>query len=427
MNRETADVREKFVEHGSRDAIQGEIHARPVPILNVNTRVRRLVFVLPNGAQQVSQLHSEFKQFVTAQQHSGTNLDGRQHSFSTQDYEVTWEFHTEFVTITWFADIADKQNWPDDIGLDVLKDAELLCAMRIDMIPDTEVPERLVPGFKSNSLCMVSLESGSAQIATDFVLDADKFLRFEFACGTLSDLRRSIIVRRLLEIETYRNVALLGLPLSRQLAPQLHEMESELTRVVDELAIANSVELVQSSLDSLHALSVRTGQLSERLGFRFAASAAYGEILWDRLENLNEEPTHQGLMLSSYLRYRVKPTLSTFAAMEKRLNVLAQKIDRAIELLNVRIGLDLQIQNKSVLNSIADTARGQFHLQRTVEGLSTVAISYYMLGIISYLSGWFLKEYDIDKTLALTIAAPLVVLGVWLMIRRIRSAFDKRP
>jgi uncharacterized membrane-anchored protein len=108
--------------------------------------------------------------------------------------------------------------------------------------------------------------------------------------------------------------------------------------------------------------------------------------------------------------------------MEKRLFVLSDKIERAIGLLNVRIGLDMQIQNKSVLDNIAQTANSQFHLQRTVEGLSTIAISYYLLGILSYVLAGPLEELHFEKTMTLSIVAPFVVLLVWLMARAVRNS-----
>ena len=102
--------------------------------------------------------------------------------------------------------------------------------------------------------------------------------------------------------------------------------------------------------------------------------------------------------------------------------MLSDKIERAIGLLNVRIELDVQIQNKAVLETIAQTAQSQFRLQRTVEGLSTIAISYYLLGILSYALAGPLEELHVEKTLALSLSAPFVVLIVWLMVRRVRKA-----
>ena len=139
-----------------------------------------------------------------------------------------------------------------------------------------------------------------------------------------------------------------------------------------------------------------------------------------RLDGLREGPTSLGSTLGRYLGNRVDPALATCLAIEKRLETLTDKTERAIELLNVRIGLDLQIQNKSVLETIASTAQSQFRLQATVEGLSVIAISYYALGILSYILAGPLEIAHFDKTLAVSIAAPFAIALVWWSVRRLR-------
>jgi uncharacterized membrane-anchored protein len=155
-------------------------------------------------------------------------------------------------------------------------------------------------------------------------------------------------------------MALLGLPLAREVSPALRATEIELTDLMESLSEATTSETVQTALTALDALSVRSGQLSERLGYRFAACHAYGDILRTRLAGLRESSTAFGSSLTHYIGNRVDPGLATCAAMEKRLAVLSSKIERAISLLNVRIGVDMQQQNNAVLDNIAQTARSQF-------------------------------------------------------------------
>src|SRR5690606_41812591 len=112
------------------------------------------------------------------------------------------------------------------------------------------------------------------------------------------------------------------------------------------------------------------------------------------------------------------------AALETRPQVVSEQIERAVGMLNVRIGVDMQVQNAKLLDNIARTARSQFLLQRTVEGLSTIAISYYLLGIISYLMAGPLSQLHWDKTMALSISAPFVVLIVWFMVRQVRKSHE---
>jgi len=415
-------VTDKPRDHPFRQAIMDEVHARPVDIVPETARVRRLVFVMPTEAGALGAALRRFAQFSAGKGYPVPEDESRQHSFETGSQAVTWEFHTEFVTITWRSMAGGDAVWPDDIGIKVLSDGLLIGAMRIDVIAEDVVPARLLPGFELQSLCVSDIEGRQAQVATDFVADEQSFTRFEFAAGRLSTLRRSILVRRLLEVETYRTMALMGLPLARQASPDLRAAETELTALIGTLADITTIDQAQAALTALNSLSVRSGQISERLDYRFAASQAYGNILRARLAGLKEESTSLGSSLSSYLTNRVEPALATCLAIEKRLDVLSDKIERAIGLLDVRIELDVQVQNKAVLETIARTGHSQFQLQRTVEGLSTIAISYYLLGILSYVLAGPLEELHFDKTLALSVAAPFVLLFVWLMVRRVRNA-----
>ncbi len=409
-------------EYPFRQQILGEVHARPVEPVAPRSRVRRLVFLTPSEAGGVA---ATLTRFCAWCDRSGfappTDKDLRQHSFTAGARQVTWEFHTEFVTVTWAAAPDDADSAPEGIGLESIDGPQLLGAMRIDLIEDDRLPDALIPGFNPHSLCVIGVEAGAGQLATDFVPDAERFTHFEFAAGGLPPLRRAILVRRILEIETYRTMALIGLPLARQHASELGSIESELTDKVNSLAEATETARAQTALEALHGLMVRAGRLSERLTYRFAACKAYGDIVQARLGAIGERPTPLGSSLSRFILNRVDPALRTYAAMEKRLDVLFAKIERAVELLNVRIGLDMQIQNKQVLQTIAETGRSQFLLQRTVEGLSTIAISYYTIGLLGYVLATPLEMFEIDKTLVLSIAAPFVLLSVWLLVRAVRK------
>ncbi len=90
---------------------------------------------------------------------------------------------------------------------------------------------------------------------------------------------------------------------------------TELTAQIESLSDAGTPENIQAALDALHALSVRSGQLSERLGYRFAAGQAYGDVLRRRLANLRENSTPRGSTLTHYIGNRVDPGLATCAAM----------------------------------------------------------------------------------------------------------------
>ena len=412
-------------EHQYRDAVLAELHARPVELVAPDMRVRRLVLAVPTRSGAMRAAIGEFLRFAAENGHALEDESTRQYQITTPERVVSWEFHTEFITITWYSSLTDTENWPTDIGLGAVSEAELVGAMRVDMMDEPALPERVLPSFNPTSLCYVALEHGNAQLAVDFVPDAHKFIRFEFAAGKLSPLRRAITLRRILEVETYRTMALLALPLARQTGPALRAVEMELTQVMADLSGVETSDAVQERLKRLHDLSVRSGQISEQLNYRFAAAYAYGAILKRRLEKLRETTLGPGSSLSSFIGNRVEPALATCEAMDKRLASLSQKLERAIELLNVRISLDVQIQNKAVLETIAETARSQFRLQHTVEGLSTIAITYYLIGILGYALAAPLEVTGWNKTLVISILSPAALVAVFLGLRAIRRGFEK--
>jgi uncharacterized membrane-anchored protein len=63
----------------------------------------------------------------------------------------------------------------------------------------------------------------------------------------------------------------------------------------------------------------------------------------------------------------------------------------------------------------------QLRLQRTVEGLSTVAISYYAVNLAAYFLEPAAHALHISHGVLLAGLVPIVVLAVWLMVRRIRK------
>lgn len=413
----------RFPDHPFRQAVLDEIHARPIELVACPARVRRVALLLPQNPNAVAEAHRRFSEWCAKAGLPRPPEQARQHSFDVDERHVTWELHTEFVTLTWAGRLDDGENWPRKIGLEAFEGEMLIAAARIDVIGGSSVPEGILAGFQRPSLCASTVEGGQGQVATDFVTDTDGFTRFELAAGKIGDLRRAIIVRRLLEIETYRALALLGLPLARSVTPDLKTAETKLGALVEGMVHATTTDQAQSALWALHALSVTAGELLERTSYRFAASHAYGDVLRTRLNGLGEQTIEAASTLERYLGNRIDPALATCRAVEKREAALAEKIERATELLNTRISLDIQTQNKSVLHTIANTARSQFRLQRTVEGLSTIAITYYLLGILGYVLNGLTEFAAISKPVVIALAAPVVLFGVWLLIRSVRDHF----
>lgn len=406
-----------WVEHPHRPLIHTETHARPVPAVHAPAVIRRLAFMSVDRGRDLTELQRRMADLSkTAAEHAAA---ARQLEFERDGRAVVWEMHNEFTTLTWKSAPDDSVIWPSGIGLEWHKGLAFVSATRIEVLDEEAVPSARLARLAPSSLCHSSIYGGQAEVATDFTPDAEQFVSFAVAAARCGDQRRGVIVRRLLEIETYRCFALLGLPVARQLGGLVQEFEQRLGRIMGELGEQSSADGRQA-FDSLHQLSVEAGRAVEDTSFRFAATQAYGQILNDRLPRLGETAIGESTTLARFLDNRMQPALSTCRAMEKRLADLAVKVQRSIELLDTRITVSIQTQNQQVLDTILSTAQSQFRLQQTVEGLSIIAISYYVLGIVSYVLEGLHSRLPIDKPLAVAIVAPLVLVAVFLVVRRLR-------
>jgi len=399
--------------HPDRALVDAELHARQVMPLEGPLRVRRAAFMADGNRARLRELQAAF----ASRYGVGEGTDPRQLEFTAAGYRVTAEIHNEFATLTWIGALDDWVPWPSGIGLDLFEDMPLIAATRLDLLTDAHLPDGAISGFNPRSLCYSTLYAGTIEVATDFVVDKDGFTRFEVATGSSGGLRRGTVVRRLLEIDTYRALVLLGLPLARQQAPKVTSEEEQQSALMRQLSLGSSVADNQQSLDSLHGLSLEVERTRDEVSYRFAATRAYADVLRSRIARLGEVSIGEFTAIARYLENRVDPAVATCVALETRLEALARKLERSTELLNARINLSIETQNQAVLDTISRTSRNQYHLQRTVEGLSVIVISYYALSLVGEVEQGLLPWLPLGRDAMIAISVPVVIVLVWLALR----------
>ena len=124
---------------------------------------------------------------------------------------------------------------------------------------------------------------------------------------------------------------------------------------------------------------------------------------------------------AEFMTRRFDPAVRTVRATEARLSAMGKRAVRAGDLLRTRVDVERSAQNQALLASMDRRADLQLRLQRTVEGLSVVAISYYAINLVSYGLYPLARAGGIDKTMLTAAATPVVLLIVWLVVRRIRE------
>jgi len=245
---------------------------------------------------------------------------------------------------------------------------------------------------------------------------------------TADELGRRL--QRLLEVETYRTMALLGLPSAQNAAVSLSVYERELDTLMDVLG-----EKQDSTQEEDEDLFLRLSDLSERNNriafetrYRFSASRAYFTIFQQRLDSLEEEKVGDLQTISGFLRSRLEPAMATIESTAKRHETLTNDLSRALVLLQTRIELNLAKGNQSLLQSMDRRHNQHLNIARTVEGLSVVAITYYATGLLSYLLKAIAKQpwMPFSDTFLTALSVPFVLALVWYGLHRIRKNWQDR-
>lgn len=413
--------------HPLRAEVLGEVHARPFTALETPCRILHFAFdTLSEERAHADRaglaafcVHRGLPQPLPRQKHHRVVVDG---------LTLRWEQHSEFTTYTWELPAGDAAKpfeppasalaapmaWlPQPGPVLVAVDLQLLAAEGAD-----ELPQRL---FDRASLAMAENADGTALFATDFQPDADGFVGILVIDRGLGRERAGALVQRLLETETYRALALLGLPEAQRLAPSIRGIETQLAAVTEQMQRTESLSANHHLLEVLTALAAELEAGAAASLFRFGASRAYAEIVQLRLQTIGERPAARFPTWTSFLARRMAPAMRTCVTMEERQANLSRKLARAANLLRTRVDVELERQNRDLLESMNERTRLQLQLQATVEGLSVAAISYYVVGLFGYLAkGAHDAGLPVEPSWATAVAVPIAMLLVWWVVRRIR-------
>ena len=408
-----------------REKVLGEVHARPFRSIGCPRTILHYAFL--TDAEEAARDHAWLTEFCVSRGGHGPAPGARHHTIPFGGGTLSWEQHAEFTTYTWDGaahaqTIFGRVPINHPFGAAFHAPGDLLVAVRLEVRGGDDTIEWRGQ-FDESSMTVSTLEDGAALVATDFRQDGDGMTRFLVCNRTMSEVQSGAIVQRLLEVETYRTLAMLGLFEATRLQPEIRRFELELAELTGQMKDTSALGANQELLDKLSGLAAALEAGATASTFRFGASRAYDQIVRARLEALREDAAPGELSMASFLVRRLAPAMRTCQAIEDRQAMLSRKLARATTLLRTRVDVELEDQNRSLLESMNRRAQLQLRLQQTVEGLSVAAVSYYVVGLISYLAkaakgtGLHLP----DANIMTGVAVPVVVLVIWWTVKRIRQ------
>ncbi len=420
-------------DHPLRYALANELHARPFPRVQAPARAAFLAIKpVENGAGRDRDAEMAHLLELLDRYGAAHPQPGATHYFGQiGKHMLKWESHTEFVTYTIFGDGTAER--PFDGSTFAMFPSEWLAKVpgqrvtsaliRVELQNDDEaILKSVADWFVPESLAISRVLDDELVVAGDFRIDEQGHMRFAiFAREGTGARRTGRIVQRLCEIETYKSMSMLGLSMVRELGPQLSQIDGRLTKLSEDMTGAAQPDQV---LKALLTTSAEVENIIAKTAYRFGATGAYETIVNQRIDVLREQRFLGRQTFAEFMMRRFDPAMRTVKSTESRLAAMSSRALRAGDLLRTRVDVERSAQNQELLTSMDKRADLQLRLQRTVEGLSVVAISYYAVNLVLYLLGPIEKLYGVSKPMLAAGATPIVLIAVWLMVRRIRKHME---
>ena len=409
--------------HPMRAALYDELHNRPSPVIEGGCQVTHFTVMLDDKPQNISAHVIDLcrRYSVPSPAEDATCL--------YQDFggfELRWERHTEFANFTFIC--PEAKPFSDDALAFIPKDwldsmpGKIMVAVNLVVAKETPDKPTLRRWFEGQRLSGSLVMGEQAQVWTSFKLHSDGFGRIVVDNKGLTPYQTGRLIQRLYELETYRLMSLLSLPIARKLVRDLDPIVDAHTALNKNISEIDKSRDERQLLQALSHLAAEVERHRSDTNFRFSASVAYYDLVQDRLNQLRETTVDGLQSLREFLERCLTPGIKTCISARDRLEDLSQRIHQTTSLLRTRVDLSIQEQNQRVLSSMNRRGQLQLRLQQTVEGLSVVVIGYYLLGLLGVAFDG-LKAYGLplNSSLAKAYALPVVLVLVFISLHFAKS------
>jgi len=433
-------------------SFKDELHARPYIKLGNNLRTFHFAYLIKENEEKKSWNYLDiFLRKINFQKLP--NEVSKYWVAEGKDLTVRYECHTEFISLTLiYPNKIENKNKPklfDEnflnlLPMEFLKNfpGDHFLSTWIEMAPSNFNfrPIDIEEFFYHDNFAGSNVAEDGANVFMSFKSDRTDFLgsgfrRVFIQNKNLRTRRTGRLLQRIVELETYQVLSLLGLPQVRQETSNLSNLEKQITEITKSVSKTakknlnkNSIAYpdYQKDLNELSYVVAKIEEIDSSSNYRLSATAAYYKLVEQRIQDLREERLESFQTNNEFLSRRLQPAIRTTEAFSRRLESLAIRAQRADNLVRTQIEMGVQIQNKNLLESMELRARAQLRLQETVESLSIVAITYYIVGLLSTLVDPInFNKFLISKTVFLALCVPIILILIWYVAKMVRKKINK--
>ncbi|MGB5210332.1 MAG: DUF3422 domain-containing protein [Gammaproteobacteria bacterium] len=372
-----------------RSELYEELHARPFPEVVSPACVSHIAIPIETTdvKAHITHLSNLARLFST----NPPAADARCYYQTFPGFDLRWERHTEFCTYSFIRNRCDAAPFART-AMDLLPaewrkagPGQSVAAAHLVMLPG-EPPqphlESMRETFEGQLVFGSDIVDRRAAIFTSFRLHSDGFARFLVYNRSLSDFQAGRTTQRVLEVETYRIMALLGFPVAKKIWPRAQAIDAQLGDIIEDNSRLDSADDERAMLQRISGLADEIEHFRSRTNYRFSATRAYHQLTMQRLADLREQALPGMSSLAKFVDRRLTPAVDTCSALELHLKDMSKRVARATEMLRTRVEMSIETQNQHLLESLNRRGQQQIKLQEMVEGLSVAAISYYVVGLL---------------------------------------------
>jgi uncharacterized membrane-anchored protein len=413
-------------DHPQRLSLADEVHARPPEPLETPSRATYVALLLSpdERAREWAHIAALCEGFGVAPPAAGAT----QFSAQLGPVRFKWERHGEFSSFTLFAPGLSARPFSEPASgllpagwLASLPGSTLVAAHAKLIAASAPLDaDALAAHFGANIVVGSEVGEGAGLAYTDFRIHGDGFARLLLCDRRFTPRQAGRMLQRLFEIEAYRMMALLALPIARRQSPRTVEIEHALSALTSQIAAEGGDD--EALLQSLTHLAAEIESEITHSQFRYGACRAYHALVVTRIAELREARLPGTQTIDEFMTRRLSPAVETCATAARRLRDLSERVAQISSLLSTRVDIKRERQNQALLASMDRRAKLQLRLQQTVEGLSLAAIVYYVVGLVGYAAkAGKAGGLAIEPDLLVGLAVPVVALGMMLLLRRSRQ------
>lgn len=408
-------------EHALRRSVVGEMHLRRWPPVHAPATIVQLVNLVAETEREdelaaVNAL-ATIEVVSSSPRHFAAVL--------SNELQFLWERHSEASSLTIITDrgLAPTDDFEFAQAIEVAEamPGEVIRATRIVLVKTEADALELLPNMDFLTSDLVTCHvAGNARIWSDFRIKDDGYGRLLISVGEMLPNDVARMAQRLQELGNYRNLALLGLPMAQNHWRHLDLAEAKLQSLGEDVTRADISE--EDLMERLSHLSLQLISIVTSTNYRMSASAAYARLVDERLSDLDPQKIEGYPSLVDFTQRRFYPAMRTCSSFTEREQQISDRAAQLTSLLRTRIEAKIESQNVELLQSMERSTSMQLRLQHLVEGLSVVAISYYMIGLIHYVvKGLEKVNPAVSATVITSIATPPTLFIIWFILKRMKK------